>query len=207
MNDLPEHISFLKTQGRHTSHVALPANYTACEMGKSCTNLLVVTKGCLKVSGLSEDGRNITLYRVQPYDTCFLTISCILNKTKFPAEAIIDKELEGILIPAAKVTAWMNENEAWRTYIFRHMAKRLYGMVELTDSIAFDKLNKRLARWLSDNSDEDMCTTTHQNLADELGTSREVITRALHHLKSQELIELQHGSIKVINQGGLQLVA
>ena len=206
VTDLPAHIKFLKQQKEDITSIHLATNHVVCEMGSSCTSLLVVTKGCLKVSSLSKDGRYITLYRVHPFDTCFLSISCILNKTDFPAIATVDEELEGMLIPATKVTQWMNDNEVWRMYIFRHMASRLHNLVELTDSVAFDKLNKRLADWLSINTHETLCITTHQNLANELGTTREVITRALRYLKSQALIELRHGAIKILNQKGLQQV-
>jgi CRP/FNR family transcriptional regulator len=185
MMDLPEHISFLKQQDKYTTPVTFAANHTVYELGSPCTNLLVVTKGCLKVSSLSKDGRYMTLYRVYPFDTCFLSISCILNETPFPALATIDETLEGILIPATNVTQWMNDYEVWRMYIFRHMATHLYKMVELTDSVAFEKLNKRLADWLSKHANKTMCTITHQNLANELGTTREVVTRVLHQLKSK----------------------
>ncbi len=206
MTDRPAHVSFLETQQSHTQPVSLPADSTACEMGTPCINLLVVTKGCLKVSGLSEDGRYLTLYRVRPFDTCFLTISCILNGTTFPAVATIEEDLEGLLIPASKVMQWMTESNDWRDFIFRHMAKRLCGMVELTDSIAFDKLNKRLANWLCLNCADETCKVTHQNLADELGTSREVITRALRHLKTNDMIKLHHGAIEVIDPTALQQI-
>ena len=89
-----------------------------CDEGGVCTHLALITKGSARVYKLGDNGREITLYRIGPSQSCVLTASCILSDQPFPAFAVAESRIEAVVVPAASVNRWLAESVLWRNYVF-----------------------------------------------------------------------------------------
>lgn len=184
------------------SKIEAPANTVICRSGDSCENLIIIRTGSVRVSHIAPDGRSITLYHIGKNESCVLTASCIINHASFPAIAETETAVTGYAIPAQKVQQWMQSEIQWQQYLFSLLSQRMGSLIELVNSLAFQQLDKRLATWLLQQSKlENTLTlkTTHQFIADELASSREVISRLLKDLEHQQLIVLSRGYIQIHN--------
>ena len=198
--------AFLQRLTKHSSVVELKKNQLICDQGNSCTHLALIIKGSARVYKLGETGREITLYRIGPGESCILTASCILSSEPFPAIAVSETVIEALLIPAVAVNDWLAESASWRDYVFSLVAKRLSDIISVVEEVAFKRMDKRIIDYLLENITpaEYQITATHQEIASDLGTSREVVSRILKDLENEELIQIARGEIGVINPPGLQ---
>ena len=186
-----------------------PAGFEVCGEGQACTALAMLLAGEVRVSKVAASGREITLYRIHPGDSCVLTTSCILSGSPFPARAVTETPVEALFVPADRVSAWLDVHAAWRRLVFGLVAKRLGAVISLVEEVAFRRLDERLARLLlgmqRDGAGE--LSVTHQRLAAELGTSREVVTRVLREFERQGWVETGRGRIRILQAQALASVA
>ena len=190
------------------SLVQLPAGHLICHDGSPCALLPLVIAGTGRVYKLGEQGREITLYRVEPGQSCVVTASCILSGQTFPAFAECETEVEAIVARPAEVRRWMALSEPWREYIFGLIASRLQEVFGVLDAVLFQRLDRRLIAFLLSQqtaAPESAIRMTHQALAVELGSSREVISRVLKGLEEQGLLRTTRGLIELLDLPGLEL--
>lgn len=177
--------------------------------GQVCESLVVVQQGQIAVQRPALDGRMITLYHIDPGQSCVLSSGCILNRQPFPAQAVCLTEVEAYLVPAPRVRQWTRENEHWRSFMFETLSQRLAHLIELVDSVVFKSLPERLWEWLLSNAEPSSETgrrhsvwatvaRTHQQIADELGTSREVVSRLLKKLEKAGKVRLRRGCVALL---------
>ena len=184
---------------------SLPAGATVCHQGNVCQQLPILISGQARVFKLSESGKEITLYRIAPGESCVLTASCIMSNLSFPAIAETEEDVEALLIPANKVADWFEEYPAWRQFVFEMISRRLSSILTVIEEVAFQRMDSRLANYLANNTNDENCiNTTHQQIADELGTAREVVTRLLKDLEADGKIELKRGLIRILDKEKLQ---
>ena len=196
-------LMFLQKQP-NVQEIQVPAGVTICQSGDQCESLVIILTGRVKVYRPATSGRSITLYYVSDNESCILTASCLLNAMPFPAYAETMTEVVGLSIPPENVKAWLQTEPLWQQYIFGLLSKRMAGLIELVNSLAFQSLDNRLAQWLlKQASGASKIKVTHQFIAEELGSSREVISRLLKEFEQQNLIQLGRGSIKIINESEL----
>lgn len=182
----------------------LPAGRAICQPGDSCSHLALLTEGSARVYSLAESGREITLYRVEPGECCILTASCILSDRPFPAMADSDTPLDAVLVPAGQVVAWMSVSEAWRQFLWSLLAGRLGAVIGLVEEVAFRRMDSRLAEYLANQAGRDgVLAVTHGQIAAELGTSREVVSRLLKDLEQRGLVRLGRGRVEIVDAAGL----
>lgn len=178
----------------------LPVATGICNEGALCSHLALVLDGTARVYKLAEQGREITLYRVEPGECCILTASCILSGLEFPAFAISESELEAVLIPPARVVAWMDDHPQWRNLIWQLMASRLAGVISLVEEVAFRRVDRRLANYLiarSAQAGQSNLILTHHQIAADLGTSREVISRILKDMEQRGVLHTSRGHVSI----------
>lgn len=156
---------FLLTRPEVTQ-ITAPAGTIISNIGDPCQNLIILQKGQVRVYRPAEDGRSITLYHVGQGESCILTASCIMNTEKFPAIAEIEKNAEGLIIPAKKVLEWLKSESSWQQYIFSLLSHRMADLISLVDTLAFSHLKVRLAKWLLTQSiyKQDIHTIQHIKL-------------------------------------------
>ena len=199
--------AFLDVFFERGMRVALPAGQFICLEGNYCVHLPLVLAGTARVYKVAESGREITLYRIDPGESCILTASCILGHRDFPAFAVAETAVEAIAIPAGELPAWFNRHEAWRNYLFELLSRRLGGVIELVEEVAFRHMDARLAAYLlQDASAAGAVERTHEAVAADLGTSREVVSRLLKDFEQAGLVALSRGSIHIHDRAGLARV-
>lgn len=167
--------------------------------GDECSHLPLVLTGEVALTKYGESGRAITLYRVGGGESCILSTLSIMNQSAFPAMASTHGATTLLLVPAAVVRRLVETDGAWRSFIFSMYHQRLSGLIELVEEVAFGKLDIRLAEFvLSQVSGENpMLSMTHQEIAMELGSSREVVSRMLKEWEKRGLVTLRRGAVTV----------
>lgn len=173
--------------------------------GDRCQGLALVLSGSVRIYKMTPAGREITLYHIPEGDSCVLTASCIMSDSTFPATAETETDVELILVPSLNARDWLSGNDAWCAFIFGLVAKRLASIIMTLEDVAFLKMNVRLAHYLVENADDSgTLHVTHQHIADELGTSREVVTRLLKEFENDGLLETHRGNIVIRDAAGIR---
>ena len=187
------------------SIVRLPADATAFELGGACENYLLVIQGIVRVQQTAANGREIILYRVNPGESCVLTTSCLMAKNRYPAEGITETEVKALMIPAQSFHRAMEHSPGFRTFVLDGYGQRLADLMKIIENIAFRRMDCRLAeKLLRLSEDQQAISITHQALAIELGSAREVISRLLKEFEHKGWIRLGRGMISVIDPACLK---
>ena len=187
--------------------VSVPAGSIIFRRGDSCNNFIMVTSGSVKVVGRGESGREIVLYRIENRGTCVITTSCLLGKQHYPAEGIAETEVQAYLLPLSAFEVALNSSPSLRQFIFSSYSYPLAEMIELVQSVAFESIESRLIEYLVLHTDSSLkIERSHQQIADELGSAREVISRHLKRLEQQQLIRLERGCIHICDLDQLSSV-
>ncbi len=183
--------------------VTLPPGTFICMEGNRCAHLPLVLSGTARVYKMSPEGREITLYRIEPGEACITTASCILSRRAFPAFAVAETEVEAVVIPTATFREWMGRYETWRTYVFELLATRLATVMEVVEEVAFHRMDTRLAAYLLE-ACTDVLARTHEAVAVDLGTSREVVSRLLKEFERAGWVSLARGAIRIVDADALR---
>ncbi|MCF6336510.1 MAG: Crp/Fnr family transcriptional regulator [Gammaproteobacteria bacterium] len=187
--------------------LSLPAGVTVFHEGDVCQNYLLVLAGSVRVQKLSESGKEIVLYRVEAGQSCVLTTACLLSNESYYAEAITETVVEAVSIPLSAFQQALAV-PAFREFVFATYGERVTSLVMLIDAIAFGRMDARLARLLLAMADADnVVHATHQILARELGTAREVVSRLLKEFERHGWLMLQRGCIHLQQRQVLMEVA
>lgn len=197
---------FRETFFKHASLASIEEAQPICDQGMQCSHLALVTSGSARVYKLGENGREITLYRVGPGESCILTASCIISGRPFPAFAVCETSIDALVIRTAEVMRWTNEFSVWRNFLFGLISDRLGDVISIVEEIAFRRVDRRLATYLLQRaavSAGDNISITHQAIASDLGTSREVVSRILKDFEHQGLISVARGHVSLSNLQGL----
>lgn len=166
--------------------------------GSPARNLLLLICGTVRVQQVSEAGREIVLYRVHAGESCVLTTACLLALEDYSAEGIAETDVEAVLIPQDDFDDLMSVSKAFRAFVFHAYSKRITELFVVIEEIAFKRIDIRLAQKLLEfKGDDNALHTTHQQLATELGTAREVVSRQLKEFERQGWLHLSRGEIEL----------
>ncbi|HEU0073453.1 MAG TPA: Crp/Fnr family transcriptional regulator [Dehalococcoidia bacterium] len=186
----------------------LPSGRDVMAEGDRIEAIPLVLSGTIRVYRIGETGREITIYRFERGECCVLSADSILGNKLFPACAQVEDEVEVAFIPAAAFDDWLARSPAWREFVFQAMSRRLLSLLDTLDDVAFGRMDARVASLLLRRAgDPGTIQITHQEIADELGSSREVISRILEDFQSRGLIRLSRGSVRVAEPQSLAAAA
>ncbi len=199
----------LQQLGRQVQRVTLPASHVVFRRGDACRNYIVVVRGSVRVQTLSAGGREVVLYRVTDGQTCVITTSCLISEESYPAEGVTDVETEALVIPQAVFNEALGYSESFRRFVFANQGQRLGDLIQRVEDVAFGRVDARLARHLVDRCGRRPGTVsaTHQQLASELGTAREVVSRQLKVFEKDGLIAVRRGLVEILDPDALARVA
>lgn len=187
-------------------YVELPAEASICEEGEQCAQLAMLLDGVGRVYKLSPGGREVTLYRIEAGEACVLTASCIMNGDRFPAIAVTETAVRAIVVSPHKARGWICAETQWQRFIFGLLSHRLASIITVVEEVAFKRIDVRLAekfaRCLA--RGENRLQTTHAELAADLGSSREVVSRILKDFARRGLIETGRGSILLADRQAIE---
>lgn len=180
-------------------------NYLAME-GDICSYFPIVLSGQVRVFKIGDRGQEMTLYRINEGESCVLTIACLLSKKTFPALAFVEEDAELVLVPAEYFREWTKKYQIWNSFIFEYFSDVLSKVITLLEDVTFKRTDLRIVEKIVKDSIlyNGRIKTTHQQIARDLGTAREVVSRFLKDLEHQQLIKLSRGMIEVINSDGLK---
>jgi CRP/FNR family transcriptional regulator, anaerobic regulatory protein len=171
------------------------------DVADTCTALPLLASGAVRVLKPLPSGRSVPLYRLGPGEFCVLSVSCLLGDVRYPAAATAAGEVVGAVLPKALFRTLVDEETAFRNEVFAVFATRLCLLMTLIEEMAIARLDERLAELLI--SRGPVIHATHQALADELGTAREVVSRILEHFEANGLVRLRRAHVDVIDAGQL----
>lgn len=176
--------------------------------GKSPENLLLLLEGRVRVQQVSEAGREIVLYRVEAGQSCVLTTACLLAHEGYSAEGIAETDVRAVAIPRTVFDDLIAQSVTFRTFIFTAYSERITDLFQIIEDIAFQRVDIRLAQKLLDlERGTGHIKATHQQLAAELGTAREVISRQLGEFQRRGWIRQSRGSVELVEPDGLERLA
>jgi CRP/FNR family transcriptional regulator len=184
----------------------LPAGSQVFAEHQPCQGFPLLLAGSIKVVKQSASGRELMLYRVAPGGSCIITSSCLLGRSDYNARGIAETPLRLRLVPAPAFAQLMIDHAPFRDFVFHLFAERIAELMQLVEEVAFTRLDQRLARLLVA-QDRAVLNVTHQQLADELGSVREIVSRLLKGFAEQGLVALGREQLTVTDRAGLLKVA
>jgi len=170
-----------------------------------CAGFPLVLSGTVKVLQRYPNGRELPLYRVKPGESCLLSGSCLLGHSDYTATGIAETDVDVLIIPSVNFHALIASDETFRTHVFQLFGERLATLLSLVEAIAYQKLDQRLAALLLAKGNP--VQATHQALADELGSVREIVSRLLRAFEDRGWIDLARERIKIVDRAGLAALA
>ncbi|OWW21285.1 Crp/Fnr family transcriptional regulator [Noviherbaspirillum denitrificans] len=193
----------------------LPGGTQVFETQARCSGFPIILSGTVRVFKHLANGRRIELYRVTPDEACILSMGCLLGDGRYPATGVTSGTTRVIVMPPALFNECLASDERFRTAIFRTLGDRLVNTMELVEEVATLRLDVRLASALLAHANAApvavdgrvQVAVTHQELADELGTVREMVSRLLDDLEGQGMVELGRGRISIRDAGKLRKLA
>ena len=186
--------------------VNVPSGAFAFQKGDPCKNFILILEGQVRVQLSTENGREIILYRVNQGGTCALTTSCLIGKEEYPAEAVIEKDVTAVMFPDREFRQALLDSEQFRQFVFQGFSRRLCAIVGRMEAVALKTIDERLALHLLCHDRDSVADITHQVLAAEIGTAREVVSRKLKLFESDGLIRSTRGRVEILDRAGLQAI-
>jgi len=173
----------------------------------TCNNFMLILEGTIRIYQTAPDGREITLYRVEAGDLCILSLNSLLKKKSFNAIAVTESPVKALALSSDNFKNMMNSSQMFREYVINILTERLCETIYMVQDTAFNHLNMRLACMLGslfERNKGKALKVTHQEIAFELGTTREVISRILKDFERQNCVTLSRGQIELASADGLK---
>ncbi|MBR8537740.1 Crp/Fnr family transcriptional regulator [Carboxylicivirga sediminis] len=194
--------ALLDEMARYCTTKTLEAGNNFIEIGDDVVAMPLLTKGVIKVVREDSDGNELLLYYLNGGDTCASTLSCCMERAKSEVRATVIETVTAIMVPINCMEDWMKKYAGWRSFIMQSYRMRFEELLHTIDSIAFKKMDERLIEYLIQLSEERntlVLLGTHQEIADDLHTSREVISRLLKQLEKLGKISLSRNKIEIVD--------
>jgi len=195
-------LPFLRSTPIMVSHVK--AGTSIFTEGAGCGKIGFVESGVVRIYKLSETGREITLYRIGTGESCILSMSCALSHPIHQASAVVEEDATLLTLSTEEFQRLVERSHEARNYLFSQFASRLTDVMLLIEEVVFRRMDERLAELLVTlTKHADHVSKTHEELAAELGTAREVVSRTLKEFEREGLVQLARGAVVVLNRNGL----
>lgn len=185
--------------------VSVPAGTRIFAPGQTADHLWLLLDGTVRVSQMSETGREVFLYRVHAGESCVLTTACMLAFEDYAAEGVAETDVQAVAIPRKTFDDLVAKSSVFREFVFTAYSRRITDLFTLIDDIVFQRMDVRLAtRLLELADDQDVVHATHAALGTELGTAREVISRTLSEFQRRGWVEQSRGEVRLMGKEDLE---
>lgn len=188
---------------KYSRIVEAPVGTIGYSEGMPCSAYVMRLSGQSRVYKMSSSGREILLYRVAAGETCVITTTCILGNSDYPASTIVEQTIRDVLVPKVAFNQLMINSPVFRRFVMENYGALISDLIVLLDEVAFQSLDARLAKLLLDVGSDNV-TRTHQQMADELGTAREVVSRQLKRFEQKGWLTLGRGEVCLLNRIALE---
>jgi len=186
--------------------VEAPVGTVGYREGGPCGAYVMRLAGRSRVFKMSTSGREILLYRVNAGETCVITTTCLLGNSDYPASTVVEEAIKDIIIPSAAFNQLMIDSKVFRTFVMANYGALISDLIVLLDEVAFHSLDARLAKLLLE-AGTDSIQRTHQQIADELGTAREVVSRQIKRFEQKKWVTLGRGQVDLLDRVALAKLA
>ena len=186
--------------------VEAPVGTVGYREGGACGAYVMRLAGQSRVYKMSTSGREILLYRVAAGETCVITTTCLLGHSNYPASTIVEEPIRDVIIPAPAFNQLMIDSAVFRQFVMTNYGVLISDLIVLLDEVAFHSIDARLAKLLLDTGSATL-SRTHQLMADELGTAREVVSRQLKRFEQKGWVALGRGHVEISNRAALEKLA
>jgi CRP/FNR family transcriptional regulator len=194
----PELLQQLELKARPAS---IEAGQKLLNMGDTVKQIPLVLKGRLRISRLEEDGRELLLYYVNPVESCAMTFTCCMQQYPSEIQAEAEEDTDLLAIPISVMDEWLVKYPTWKAFVMKTIRGRFNELLGTIDQIAFHKLDERLVHFLKENSKASgsaLINLSHEQIAANLATSREVVSRLLKKLENDKKLLLYRNQIKLL---------
>ena len=189
-----------------TAVMHLPAGVQIFAEHQPCSGFPLLLSGSIKVIKSTANGRELLLYRVKPGGSCIVTSSCLLGHSDYNARGVAETPLVLVVLPVAVFARLITEHQPFRDFVFHLFADRIVELMQLVEEVAFARLDQRLAKLLLAKQG-DVLNVTHQQLAEELGSVREIVSRLLKGFAAQGLVSLGREQVGLLDRAGLKAIS
>ncbi len=188
--------------------IMLPASSLVFRHGLPCQGFVLLLSGSVSVTMVTEKGRQVALYRVLPGETCMLTVSCLMSGEPYPAQGMTESETSALILDSGQYQEALDRSREFRRFVLGGLGHRLAGLMRRIDEVAYGDIDELLAgALLRAAGDSARAQLTHEALAVEIGTAREVVSRHLKRFENTGWIRLQRGSIDLVDARALSKLA
>jgi len=187
------------------TYMKVPAGTMMFEEDQPCMGFPLLISGSARVVKTAPSGRELHLYDVQPGEACVLTSRCLVDSARYEARGITREVVELVVLPPAAFQGLIASVGPFRDFVFKRFAERMADLLQLISAVTFQKLDQRLAASLA--ARPSPIRVTHQALADELGSLREIVSRLLKNFESQGWVRLGREQIEVLDAAALRQLA
>jgi len=192
----------------HSRRVNVRDGYRIFGPGDRTEHYLIPLTGAVRVEQMGPSGRSVVLYRVSPGDSCVMTASCIMSGLSYGAYGYAEGDVEALAMPAADFRSLVESRPEFRQMALKTFAQRIIELTEVIDELLLHRVDLRLAGWLAERGAQGVpIASTHQSIAGELGTAREVVSRILKEFERRGWVELARGEVRVLDADSLRSFA
>ncbi|PIE50276.1 MAG: Crp/Fnr family transcriptional regulator [Flavobacteriales bacterium] len=181
---------------------AIPAGTTILKIDDYIKSIPLLLSGAIKIMREDSDGNELLLYYLEQGESCSMTMTCCIAHKKSEIKAVTEVDTELLFIPISKMEEWSGKYKSWRNFVFNSYNNRLNELFETIDNIAFNKMDERLLNYLLEKKNvlnSNIISTTHQEIAYEMNTSRVVISRLLKKLEQLKKVKLYRNYIEILD--------
>ena len=171
--------------------------------GDESPAFLIVTQGTVRVEQTNSEGRTVVLYRVEVGDSCVLTTSCLVSGRPYAGYGYAEGEVKAVAIPASRFKSLLSSDPDFLDLVFRGFAQRVGELTDVIDTLLLHRTDLKLARWLAAQNTAEV-RLTQQDIAQELGTAREVVSRSLKSFEREEWITVGRGIVEIRDRAALE---
>ena len=190
---------------QEATYARIPEDEVLFDFDAPCAAFPLLLSGRMRIVQTADNGRELTLYRLHPGAMCVISASCLFGSEPYPVRGVADSDLEIVSFPPGLFHLLMAQDAGFRAFVFRLFTERLHDVLSLVEAVAFQRLDQRLAALLLTKGSP--VHATQQNLADELGSAREVVSRLLRRFEEQGLVELGRERISIVNPDAMRRLA
>lgn len=189
---------------RYCKHIELKEGEMVFKRGEACQNYLFILSGTVRVQKSTTNGHEITLYRLYTGQVCEITTTCLLANQTYQAEAVAETAVRAVLVPKHHFHETLRDTPEFREYVYSSLEQRVNVLLDFIEEVAFTPVDNRLARCLLDHMNHrNEINATHYQIATNLGTAREVVSRLLKKLEREGTVKLGRGKITVLQPHSL----
>lgn len=176
-------------------------------LSDGCKGLMIVRKGCLRVYMISEEGRDVTLYRLYPGDVCVLSAACLMQEIDFEVMIDAEEDTESVTIPAVELKSIMEEHLLMQNFVYKKTAERFSDVMWTVQQILFKRTDQRIAQYLwneMQRQDSAVISVTHDKMARDIGSVREIVSRLLKHMAEDKILKAGYGKVEILDKNRLR---